>query len=105
MSSNALTAVAIFLPLSSLWASASIDNRASALKQSHNVLANYPSGFSEATMCRKNISGNISPAHTATTLRGSGSGSSPCSPNQHQFYSDIEKQQLAGTGEFITTRM
>ncbi|KAL9097982.1 MAG: hypothetical protein Q9163_006262 [Psora crenata] len=101
MSSNALTSVAIFLPLSSLWASASIDNRASALKESRTVMAKYPSGSSEPTAYRKANSGTVSPAHTATTLHGSGRGSNPSSPSQHQFYSDLEKQ---GTGDLITTK-
>ncbi|KAL9127011.1 MAG: hypothetical protein Q9217_004026 [Psora testacea] len=104
MSSNALTAVAIFLPLSSLWASASIDSRTSASKESRKVFANYPSGFSEPTTYRQTPSGPVSPAHTATTLRGSDSRSNPSSPGQHQFYSDLEKQGLAGNGDLITVK-
>ena len=98
MNSNALTACAIFLPLSSLWASASIGKRSQASKESRDKFANYPPGFSDSSTYRKTSTGPVSPSTTATTLRVSAIGSGPISPkeiDEHQVYMDLEKQDLA----------
>ena len=98
MSSNALTACAIFLPLSSLWASASIDNRSGAMKQQRKGIADMPSGFTNPSTLRQTSTGPLSSTVTAISTRSGGGGlwsTSPKELGERGVAEDLEKQGLA----------
>ena len=70
MSSNVLTLCAIFLPLSSLWASANVSSRSQAslnLNGGHNPLSTAHTGSSRPLVSEKNFKGSLSPTDTETT--------------------------------------
>ena len=97
-----LTSVALSLPLSSLWASASLDGRFRQSKQNNfgpQVIESH-GGRSTGPMINRNGAGAISPADTANTHVTS-HVSSPRSANQHGGLQDLEAQGLAGTGDFV----
>ena len=102
MGSNVVTAVAIFLPLSSLWAAASVDSQFQASKEKNYGKNNmFVSGASASTgpsaYPKKNIGGPRSPADPATTARLSGSTSS--SPQaMNGVFKDLEAQDLVEMG-------
>ncbi|KAF6240344.1 hypothetical protein HO173_001955 [Letharia columbiana] len=100
--SNALTCVAIFLPLSSLWASASLDSRYQASKEQHYGNKMVPSSLSASTgrPDGRTINGPLSPTNTENT-GASGSGAhSPQNIGQRQALRDLEAQGMVDTGNF-----
>jgi len=102
MNSYTLTAVALFLPLSSLWASASLDSRFRQSKQSifsPQMIGSQGSRSTAPMVDRNNIAGPVSPANTSGTRISSGMAS-PGRLDQHGLFRDLEAQGLAGTGEF-----
>lgn len=102
MSSWVLTSVCIFLPLSSLWASASIDARFQESKEQQfgrKILPNYATG-STTRASEKNSNNPLSPSHTVTTHISS-NAASPRRDSQNMVFRDLEAQGLAGTGEFV----
>ena len=97
--SNALTCVAIFLPLSSLWASASLDSRFQASKERNYGNKMFPSYLSASTGHRdgRNTNGPLSPANT----EHSGTGAhSLQNVGQGQALRDLEAQGMVETGDF-----
>ncbi|KAK4698145.1 pheromone alpha factor receptor, partial [Lecanoromycetidae sp. Uapishka_2] len=102
MSSWVLTSVCIFLPLSSLWASASLDSRFQDSKGQNyggKVLPTYATE-STAHTSGKSFNKPISPSHNSTT-HVSSSAASPRRDSQNMVFRDLEAQGLAGTGEFV----
>ncbi|KAL2048535.1 hypothetical protein N7G274_000447 [Stereocaulon virgatum] len=83
--SNTLTSAAIFLPLSSLWASASLDSHFADSKAQHF------SGKTISSYATKS-SGPMEERKTANV---------PRHDNGHMMYRDLEAQGLAGTGDFV----
>ena len=99
---NTLTCVVIFLPLSSLWASASLDSRFQASKEQHYGNKMISSGLSASTGRAdvRNSNGPLSPADTNRT-GASGSGAhSPHNAGQGQALRDLEAQGMVETGTF-----
>ena len=99
---NALTCVVIFLPLSSLWASASLDSRFQASKEQHYGNKMISSGLSASTgrAHGRNSNGPVSPADT-DKIGASGSGAhSPHNAGQRQALQDLEAQGMVETGTF-----
>ncbi|CAD6583147.1 MAG: hypothetical protein ASARMPREDX12_001187 [Alectoria sarmentosa] len=98
--SNALTCVAIFLPLSSLWASASLDSRFQASKEQHYGNKVIPSYLSASTgrPDGRSINDPLSPTNTENT-GASGSGArSPHNIGQRQALGDLEAQGMVEIG-------
>ena len=92
----------IFLPLSSLWASASLDSRFQASKEKHYGNKMIPSGLSASTGRAdvRNSNGHLSPADTNGT-GASGSGvHSPHNAGQGQALRDLEAQGMVETSTF-----
>ncbi|KAL8868085.1 MAG: hypothetical protein Q9174_005230 [Haloplaca sp. 1 TL-2023] len=89
MDANVLSLVTIFLPLSSLWASASIDNRkrhsnTKPLFPQGKVLASEGSGGTSGPLIgEKFLIGHMSPSETATSRSSQSNPPSP-TPEQHQ---------------------
>lgn len=95
MDSNVLTLVAIFLPLSSIWASSSSIGRPPAPVESDQQ-PNYFNSFTGSArplVHYKNSKAPSSPSNTATT-RISSSLPSPANPTQQDMYLDLEAQGL-----------
>ena len=95
MDSNVLTLVAIFLPLSSIWASSSGIGRAPATVESERQ-PNYFNSFTGSArplVDYKTSKAPLSPTNTATT-RISSSLPSPANPTQQDMYLDLEAQGL-----------
>ncbi len=99
---NALTCVAIFLPLSSLWASASLDSRFQASKEQqygNKMIPSYLSASTGRPDCRT-TNGPLSPTHTENTgVSGSGAHS-PHHIGQRQALRDLEAQGMVEIGNF-----
>ena len=93
LSSYGLTACAIFLPFSSLWASASIANRSSSTKARGNTFSTSPAGLLGTYDSHKASNGATSSCTTNTTIRNSGN-LSPKDSDPDQFFFDLEKQGL-----------
>lgn len=95
MDSNVLTLVAIFLPLSSIWASSSGTGRTQAIVESDQQPNYYNSftGSARPLVDYKNPKAPSSPTNTATT-RISSSLPSPAHPTQQDMYLDLEAQGL-----------
>ena len=97
---NALTCVVIFLPLSSLWASASLDSRFQASKEQNFGNKMIPSSLSASTgrPDDRTINGPLSPTYTENT-GASGSGAhSPHNIGQRQALRDLEAQGMVEIG-------
>ena len=102
LASFVLTTVALSLPLSSLWASASLDGRFRQSKQSNfspPMIGSHGSGSTGPMIGRNTAEGTLSPTYTANTRVTSGL-SSPRHGEHHQMFRDLEAQGLAGAGEF-----
>lgn len=102
MNSYTLTAVALFLPLSSLWASASLDMRFRQSKQNHfspQMLGSEGSRSTAPMVECNNVTGPVSPANISETRISYGM-LSPGHLDQHGVLRDLEAQGLAGTQEF-----
>lgn len=98
--SNALTCVAIFLPLSSLWASASLDSRFQASKEKQYSNKMIPSYLTASTGRPegRTINNPLSPANTENTgVSGSGAHS-PQNTGQRQAVRDLEAQGMVEVG-------
>lgn len=100
MSSEVITAVVIFLPLSSLWASASVESRFQDSKEKNfgnRLLGSNSSGFPATPAGKKGAFGSLaSPSDTATMTRTSGSAtSSPRALGGPPLLKDLEAQNLA----------
>ncbi|KAK0515681.1 hypothetical protein JMJ35_001715 [Cladonia borealis] len=103
ISSNVLTSTAIFLPLSSLWASASLDSRfadSKAQNFSRKMITSYATGSSAPIANHETMKGPLSPANTDNT-RASSHSSNVHSGHQQLALEDLEAQGLAGTGAFL----
>ncbi|KAF6230161.1 hypothetical protein HO133_004500 [Letharia lupina] len=100
--SNALTCVAIFLPLSSLWASASLDSRFQASKEQHYGNKMVPSSLSASTgrPDARTINGPLSPTNTENTGTSGSGARSPQNIGQRQALRDLEAQGMVDTGDF-----
>ncbi|MCJ1224557.1 hypothetical protein MMC12_001202 [Toensbergia leucococca] len=103
MSSNVLTLVSIFLPLSSLWASASLRSNSPALKSPEptrhpRLLSSFVSGSTGPFAHGKALDAQLSPSHTATTTTAINNSplSSPCKTCHTDTYSDLEAQNAVG---------
>ena len=103
LDSFVLVSVALSLPLSSLWASASLDGRFRQSKQKNfgpQMIGSH-GGRSTGPMIDRNGKGSpISPANTANTHAASDM-SSPRRADQNGGLQDLEAQGLAGTGDFV----
>lgn len=98
--SNALTCVAIFLPLSSLWASASLDSRFQASRERQFGNTMIPSNLlaSAGRPEGRTINGPLSPT-TTENIGASGSGAySPHYLGQRQALGDLEAQGMVEIG-------
>ena len=103
LASFVLTAVALSLPLSSLWASASLDGRFRQSRQNNfspQIIGSQGSRSTGPLANRKDFTGPLSPTFTMSTRITSGL-SSPRDGDQHQAFRDLEAQGLAGIGEFV----
>ncbi|KAG8526957.1 uncharacterized protein KY384_008386 [Bacidia gigantensis] len=101
-SSNALTACAVFLPLSSLWASASVNSNSRGNRIS---ISDFPLGSRSTKTGYKAKPDPLESTHTTTTIRFSGSTSqlySPKDSSTQQVQDDLEKQGLTDTAHFIS---
>ncbi|KAM0799324.1 mating-type alpha-pheromone receptor PreB [Usnea florida] len=99
---NTLTCVVIFLPLSSLWASASLDSRFQASKEQHYGNKMISSGLS-ASAGRADVRNSNGPLSPADTNRTGASGSgvhSPHNAGQGQALRDLEAQGMVETDLF-----
>ncbi|KAI9880515.1 MAG: hypothetical protein M1830_002555 [Pleopsidium flavum] len=93
MGSNVLTLVAIFLPLSSIWASSSIDSHHRGSTNPdfpRKLFGSYASGSTGPLVDRKTFNGRLSPAETTNTRISNSSLPSPANAGQHNAYSDLE---------------
>ena len=105
LDSFVLATVALSLPLSSLWASASLDGRFRQSKQSNFSPQSIGSEGTRSTgpmMGRQTYTSPLSPAtisNKSNTRIPSGL-SSPHAGDQHLAFRDLEAQGLAGTGDF-----
>ena len=98
--SNTLTCVAIFLPLSSLWASASLDSRFQVSKEQNYGNKLIPTSYLSNSIGHPDgriTNGPFSPANTVDT--GSGAHS-PHNVGQRQAHRDLEAQGMVETGDF-----
>jgi len=95
MSSNVLTLVTIFLPLSSLWASANVSSRSqpsNTLNLRQNLFGSAHTGSSRPLVNEKALNGSLSPTNTEVTRA---SKRSTISPGGHlDFYRDLESHEL-----------
>lgn len=99
MSSNVLTLVTVFLPLSSLWASASLSHRSQASapdgiregnRQKHHGSTTV--GSSGPLVDHQILSSPPSPSTTAVTRTSQLTIPSPGSGGEAEFYRDLEAQ-------------
>ena len=97
MSSNVLTLCAIFLPLSSLWASANISSRSQPsinIGVGHNPLGSDHTGSSQPLVSAKTLKAPLSPTNTDTTRA---SKISIVAPSDHlDIYRDLEAAEVDG---------
>ncbi|KAI4174915.1 MAG: hypothetical protein LQ343_001942 [Gyalolechia ehrenbergii] len=94
--SHVLTLVTIFLPLSSLWASASVDNRKRSLEQPmvHGKLLSSKSTATTGPLVgEKFLDGPLSPSATATTKTSNSSLPSPAKTHDQHINVDLEAQE------------
>lgn len=101
--SNALTAVAIFLPLSSLWASASLDSRFGELKAqnfSPKIIPSYATRSSGLMEEGKDAKGPLSPSNTDST-RMSAISANALHGNGQMMHQDLEAQGLTGAEKSV----
>lgn len=100
--SNALTCVAIFLPLSSLWASASLDSRFQASKEQNYGNKMIPSYLTASTGPPDGKTSNnpLSPANTEITGASVSGAHSPHNTGQRQALGDLEAQGMVEAGNF-----
>ncbi len=100
MGSNVLTLVAIFLPLSSIWASSTVDSpqqNPSTPSFRRKLFGSYTSASSGPFADRKALAGPLSPASDAATARVSNpSLPSPARSDPQHIYSDLEAQGHLG---------
>ncbi|KAL9124036.1 MAG: hypothetical protein Q9175_008269 [Cornicularia normoerica] len=99
--SNALTCVAIFLPLSSLWASASLVSRFQASKEQHYGNKMIPSSLSASTghPDGRISHGPLSPMNTESIGAGDSGAHSPHNIGQRQALRDLEAQGMVEIGD------
>ncbi|KAL8717033.1 MAG: hypothetical protein Q9225_005688 [Loekoesia sp. 1 TL-2023] len=96
MDSNVLSLVTIFLPLSSLWASASVDNRkrSSEKPKIHGkLLGSNGTATTGPLVDDKFLVGPLSPSETATTRTGHSSPPSLTNTHDHHIDFDLEAQK------------
>lgn len=98
--SNALTCVAIFLPLSSLWASASLDSRFQASKEQHygnKMIRSYLSA-STGRPDGRTTNGPFSLTYTENTGHSGSGAHSPHNIGQSLALRDLEAQGMVEIG-------
>ncbi|KAL8770636.1 MAG: hypothetical protein Q9209_003704 [Squamulea sp. 1 TL-2023] len=101
MDSNVLTLVTIFLPLSSLWASASLDYRKkpSAKPDFHGkVLGSNGSSTTGPLVNEKSLAGPLSPTDTATSISSCSNPPSPSNARDQGLNVDLEAQKMVELG-------
>ena len=108
LSSNVLTLVTIFLPLSSLWASANVLPQGGQLmgRRTNRFFASPQSNVTSQGPVLTGTAGDYSngpssPAFTADTAIGSGSPPSPS--RTEKMYGDLEAQGMHGMDHFFGT--
>jgi len=102
MASNVLTLVVIFLPLSSLWASASTTSQGSQpVKHRSRFMGSLTSrlGSMGPIVAGKDLNGPLSPSDTPTTKISS--FSPPNSARTSKMYRDLEAQGMHGMDHFF----
>ena len=108
MSSNELTMAAIFLPLSSLWASASIRNRSSSpegcLNHEKKFFFGHGSRSTGPLVDQQVLDKKIPPSPTDTSKTDSMFSSlpSPRRTHEQEVFKDMEHQGLAVDGHHFT---
>ncbi|KAL8844942.1 MAG: hypothetical protein Q9176_000614 [Flavoplaca citrina] len=98
MDSNVLTLVTIFLPLSSLWASASLDYRRKSSKQPklhENLLDSNGTASTGPLINEKLLIGPLSPSETATSRSSQSNPPSPNNIRDQGMHVDLEAQHMA----------
>ena len=98
MDSNVLTLVSIFLPLSSIWASSSVDGLAQSPPGSENhrkVFGSYASGSTGLNTDHKATNGPLSPSSSAYGQIGNSSIANPKTSRYQDTHADLEAQDLA----------
>ncbi|KAL8910466.1 MAG: hypothetical protein Q9171_004217 [Xanthocarpia ochracea] len=101
MDANVLTLVTIFLPLSSLWASASLDYRkkSSAKPIFHGkLLGSYGTATTGPLVGGKFLIGPLSPSETATSRSSQSPPPSPSNAHDQGIHLDLEAQKMAELG-------
>ncbi|KAL8995844.1 MAG: hypothetical protein Q9169_004496 [Polycauliona sp. 2 TL-2023] len=97
MDSNVLTLVTIFLPLSSLWASASLDYRkkpSEKPKYTGKLLVTSATGSTGPLINEKCLIGPLSPSETATSRSSHSNPPSPSNIRDQGIHVDLEAQKM-----------
>lgn len=107
MSSNALTVVALFLPLSALWASTSFgagdsEQRATIANRRRNFFERFHIGSGGSSFVNEKILDSPSSV-IVTHISKESTPPSPVKATQTDFYRDLEAQDMAfrGSGEKV----
>ncbi|KAL8951257.1 MAG: hypothetical protein Q9222_002759 [Ikaeria aurantiellina] len=98
MDANVVSLVTIFLPLSSLWASASVDNRRKERSEARShgkLLGSHGSAFTGPLIGEKFLVGAPSPSDTTTSTSNSSNPASPTKTGNTTNYLDLEAQKIA----------
>ncbi|KAI4128989.1 MAG: hypothetical protein LQ341_006615 [Variospora aurantia] len=96
--SNVLTLVTIFLPLSSLWASASVDNRRRDLPKPENhgkLRSRNSTATTGLLISEKFLSDPLASSESATTGTSHSNSPSAISTHDKHLYADLEAQHKA----------
>ena len=97
--SNVLTLVAIFLPLSSMWASSSVDGRTQASLEPQGprkyLISSYKTNSTNDSTDRKPFNSPLSPADSELTRVNHSSSTTPVHNRFGNGIVDIEAQALA----------
>ncbi|KAL8942578.1 MAG: hypothetical protein Q9216_001560 [Gyalolechia sp. 2 TL-2023] len=96
INSHVLTLVTIFLPLSSLWASASVDDRKRSMEQQMGhgkLLRSDGTATPRPLIGAKFLDSPHSPSATATTRTSNSGLPSPTKPHDHHLDFDLEAQK------------
>lgn len=101
MDSNVLTLVTIFLPLSSLWASASLDQRkkpSPGKKFQGKLLGRNGTATTGPFVDEKSLLGPLSPANTAASVSSQSDPPSPSNTHDQHGFVDLEAQKVIELG-------
>ena len=102
MDSNVLTLVTIFMPLSSLWASASLDYRkqSTGKPKFHGgiLLGSNGTASTGPLVDKKRLVGPLSPSETATSSSSQSNPPSPSNIRDQGVNVDLESQKMVVRG-------